>query len=100
MPGEILGKGPAGLLTLPGMLLVYFIVAYLILPLYMRQRVTSAYELLEAKLGVGIRLLGASMFILLRLVCRGVRLLASLVLSVLVLLVKLRSCLKLAFNLI
>ena len=35
MPGEILGKGPAGLLTLPGMLLVYFIVAYLILPLYM-----------------------------------------------------------------
>jgi len=68
MPGEILGKGPAGLLTLPGMLLVYFIVAYLIVPLYMRQRVTSAYELLEAKLGVGIRLLGASMFILLRLV--------------------------------
>ena len=68
MPGEILGKGPAALVTLPGMLLIYFIVAYLILPLYMRQRVTSAYELLEAKLGVGIRLLGACMFILLRLV--------------------------------
>ena len=32
MPGEILGKGPAGLLTLLGMPLVYFIVAYLILP--------------------------------------------------------------------
>jgi SSS family solute:Na+ symporter len=68
MPGEILGKGPAALVTLPGMLLIYFIVAYLILPLYMRQRVTSAYELLEAKLGIGIRLLGACMFILLRLV--------------------------------
>jgi SSS family solute:Na+ symporter len=68
MPGEVLGKGPAGLITLPGLLLVYFIVAYLILPLYMRQRVTSAYELLEDKLGIGIRLLGACMFILLRLV--------------------------------
>ena len=68
MPGEILGKGPAGLVTLLGMPLVYFIVAYLILPLYMRQRVTSAYELLEARLGVKIRLLGACMFILLRLV--------------------------------
>lgn len=68
IPGEKLGKGPASLVTIIGMPLVYFVVAYYILPLYMKQRVTSAYELLEEKLGVGIRLLGAVMFILLRLV--------------------------------
>ena len=68
MPGEAFGKGPVllvGLLALP---LVYFVVGYGMLPFYMKHRVTSAYELLEAKLGVGIRLLGASMFLALRLV--------------------------------
>ena len=67
IPGEALGKGPVvmtGMLALP---VVYFIVGHVLLPVYMRQRVTSAYELLEAKLGSGIRILGASMFIVLRL---------------------------------
>jgi SSS family solute:Na+ symporter len=68
VPGEKLGKGPASLIPLIGMPVVYWVVAYCILPIYMKQRVTSAYELLEEKLGVGIRLLGATMFILLRLV--------------------------------
>jgi len=68
MPGEAAGKGPVGMLTVLGLPLVYFIVAYWLLPVYMKQRVTSAYELLEVKLGVGIRLFGATMFILLRLV--------------------------------
>ena len=68
MPGEALGKGPVtmvGMLALP---LVFAVVAYGLLPVYMRQRVTSAYELLEERLGVGIRLLGASLFLLLRVV--------------------------------
>jgi len=65
--GEVIGKGPVILTTLISLPLVYFIVAYWLLPMYMRQRVTSAYELLELKLGVGIRLLGASMFVLMRL---------------------------------
>jgi len=68
MPGESAGKGPVNLLALLGYPLVYFIVAYGLLPVYMRHRVTSAYELLEEKLGLGIRLLGASMFLLLRVV--------------------------------
>lgn len=38
------------------------------LPVYMRQRVTSAYELLELRLGIVVRLLGACMFVTLRLV--------------------------------
>lgn len=68
-PGEILGKGPVlivtSLLTYP---LIYFVVGYGLLPVYMKQRVTSAYELLEHRLGVLTRLLGALMFIALRLV--------------------------------
>ena len=68
-PGEALGKGPVGVLmglfTLP---LVYFTVAYGLLPIFMKHRVTSAYELLETKLGLSIRLLGATMFLGLRLV--------------------------------
>lgn len=68
MPGESAGKGPVNLLALLGYPLVYLIVAYGLLPVYMRHRVTSAYELLEEKLGLEIRLLGASMFLLLRVV--------------------------------
>ena len=34
----------------------------------MKHRVTSAYELLEMRLGLSVRLLGACMFVLLRLV--------------------------------
>ncbi len=68
MPGESAGKGPVNLLALLGYPLVYVIVAYGLLPVYMKHRVTSAYELLEEKLGLGIRLLGASMFLLLRVV--------------------------------
>ena len=68
VPGEAAGKGPVvllGILTYP---IVYVVVAYGLLPVYMKQRVTSAYELLESQLGLSIRLLGASMFLLLRLV--------------------------------
>lgn len=67
MPGESLGKGPVGMtifLTLP---VVYLVVAYGLLPVYMKQQVTSAYELLEDRLGLSVRLLGAFLFILLRL---------------------------------
>ena len=48
--------------------IVFIVVGYLMLPVYMKLRVTSAYELLEERLGVSIRILGASMFLILRLV--------------------------------
>lgn len=66
-PGEIIKHGPVvltGSLTIP---IVYYIVGYLMIPVYMRHKVTSAYELLETRLGVMARLLGASLFLLLRL---------------------------------
>lgn len=68
MPGEALGKGPGFMTSMLAYPVLFFIVGWWILPVYMNQRVTSAYELLEAKLGGGVRLLGASMFIVLRLV--------------------------------
>ena len=68
MPGEVAGKGPVGMLLILWLPLIYFIASVWLLPTYMRQRVTSAYELLEEKLGLGIRLLGAGMFLTLRLV--------------------------------
>ncbi|MEO1997157.1 MAG: sodium/solute symporter [Planctomycetaceae bacterium] len=68
MPGESLGKGPVGMVGILALPLIYVAVGYWLLPIYMKQRVTSAYELLEDRLGTSIRLLGATMFITLRLV--------------------------------
>ncbi|WP_417851274.1 sodium:solute symporter family transporter [Thalassoglobus sp.] len=67
-PGESLGKGPVYFTSLLAMPITFYIVGFILLPVYMRQKVTSAYELLEAKLGLSIRMLGACMFVLLRLV--------------------------------
>ncbi len=66
-PGELINKGPVvltGILSIP---IAYFVVGYWLIPVYMQQRVTSAYELLEMRLGLPARMLGAMMFIVLRL---------------------------------
>lgn len=68
IPGEVLGKGPMYLTNYIAYPFVFIVLGSVILPVYMRQRVTSAYELLEAKLGVSIRMLGVTMFLMLRLV--------------------------------
>lgn len=67
IPGESLGKGPGYLTNLIAYPAIFFIVGYVLLPVYMKQRVTSAYELLEERLGVSVRLLGATLFLVLRL---------------------------------
>lgn len=67
-PGEMLGKGPVYLANFLAYPFIFVIIAFVLLPVYMRVRVTSAYELLEERLGLSVRLLGASMFLLLRLV--------------------------------
>ncbi|MGD9857780.1 MAG: sodium/solute symporter [Planctomycetaceae bacterium] len=68
MPGEALGMGPVTMTTMLALPFVYLVVGYILLPVYMQQRVTSAYELLEARLGLSVRLLGAVLFVILRLV--------------------------------
>jgi len=72
MPGESAGKGPVyfvGMLAHP---ITFLIVGYLMLPYYMKHRVTSAYELLEIRLGYKFRVLGALLFLLLRLIWMSV----------------------------
>ena len=68
IPGETIGKGPIYLTTYLAYPFIFIIVGFFLLPVYMKSQVTSAYELLEERLGLGIRLLGAGMFLLLRLV--------------------------------
>lgn len=68
IPGEAAGKGPVILVGVLSYPITFMIVAFWILPVYMKQRVTSAYELLEKQLGPSVRLLAASLFLLLRLV--------------------------------
>lgn len=71
IPGEISGKGPIYLTNYIAYPFVFLVLGFVILPVYMRNRVTSAYELLEQRLGVSVRLLGAVMFLMLRLVWMG-----------------------------
>lgn len=66
-PGEALGKGPVYLTNLLAYPVIFLVVGFGFLPVYMKLKVTSAYELLEEKLGLSIRLLGASLFLILRL---------------------------------
>ena len=68
VPGEAIGKGPVWMLNFLAFPLVYVVVGYGLIPVYMKHRVTSAYELLQDRLGPRIRVLGALMFIMLRLV--------------------------------
>lgn len=67
-PGEIIKHGPTILCGQLGAPITFLIVGFVIIPRFMRSRVTSAYELLEAQLGLPIRLLGASLFLILRMV--------------------------------
>ena len=67
-PGEMIKHGPVvlcGLLVTP---VVYAVTAYFLIPRIVRLKVTSAYEILEERLGGRVRLLGAVIFILTRLV--------------------------------
>lgn len=68
VPGEAISKGPGALVNFLAYPFAYLVVAYAIIPVYMRSRVTSAYELLEERLGLGVRLLGSVLFLLVRLI--------------------------------
>jgi SSS family solute:Na+ symporter len=65
-PGEMIANGPMMITQVAAHPLVFVIVGYGLIPLLMRQPVTSAYELLETRLGGSIRSAGAAVFLLLR----------------------------------
>jgi SSS family solute:Na+ symporter len=65
-PGEVIAHGPMFLAQVAAHPFTFFVVGYGLIPLLMRQPVTSAYEILESRLGRGIRKSGALAFVLLR----------------------------------
>ncbi len=71
-PGEMIRYGPlylGGILSYPFIILV---VGWILIPPIMRSRVTSAYEILEQRLGLAPRLLGALFFLAMRLMWMAV----------------------------
>lgn len=66
VPGEMIAHGPMMTTQLAAHPIVFLIVGYGLIPLLMRQPVTSAYEILETRLGMSIRRAGAGVFLLLR----------------------------------
>ncbi len=66
-PGEIIRFGPMMLAMIAAYPLVFFLAGYFMIPFIMKLRITSAYELLETRLGLPVRMLGSSLFLLMRL---------------------------------
>ena len=71
VPGEIMRHGPIYLTSIAAIPFIYVIVGYLLVPYIMRLQITSAYELLEIRLGKGIRLLGGLIFLFIRFIWIG-----------------------------
>lgn len=67
-PGEMIKNGPMMFAQLTAFPVVMLIVGWVLIPRIMKEEVTSGYELLEKRLGLPGRLLGATMFMTLRIV--------------------------------
>jgi solute:Na+ symporter, SSS family len=67
IPGEMIKYGPVVLCQLISVPFIAAVVGWLLIPYIMRLRVTSAYEILETRLGLSVRLLGSCFFLTLRL---------------------------------
>lgn len=66
-PGEVIRNGPMTLVQVVSYPFVFVVVGWLLIPFIMRMKVTSGYEMLEKRLGVSSRLLGSTIFLVLRL---------------------------------
>ena len=67
IPGEMIMHGPmiaAQIVIFP---LIILVVGWVLIPRIMKFKVTSAYEILETQLGIGVRMLGVSFFLGMRL---------------------------------
>lgn len=65
-PAEMIKHGPlifAGIFAFP---FIYYVAGWWLIPRIMQMRVTSAYEILEQKLGLSVRMLAVFMFLSLR----------------------------------
>jgi len=77
MPGEMIKHGPMIFSDCAAFPLIAFVVGWLIIPRFMKLKVTSANEILEERLGVYIRTLGAALFLGLRLLWMAIILFAT-----------------------
>jgi SSS family solute:Na+ symporter len=71
-PGEMVKNGPMMFSALLAYPLIALVVGWLLIPFIMRLKVTSAYEILEIKLGMPGRMAGSVMFLTLRLLWMAV----------------------------
>ncbi len=65
-PGEMIKNGPMMFAQVTAYPVAMLVVGWILIPRIMREQVTTGYELLEKRLGVTGRLLGAGMFMALR----------------------------------
>ncbi len=72
LPGELIKHGPMIFLMLTAVPFVYVVVAYFFIPFFMKMKVSSAYELLESRLGLKNRILAAIYFLIMRLLWMSV----------------------------
>lgn len=70
-PADTILKGPITSAMILAYPLVYLIVGFGIIPQFMRLKVTSAYEILEKRFGIGVRMLGSFTFLALRILWMG-----------------------------
>ena len=72
LPGEMIKHGPMIFLMLTAIPFIYITVAYYFIPFIMKLKVSSAYELLETRLGLKNRILAAAYFLIMRLLWMSV----------------------------
>src|SRR5690606_3661633 len=65
-PGEMIKHGPGIFMSLLAFPLIYFVAGWFMIPHIRKLNVTSAYEILEKKLGSSVRTLATIMFLLIR----------------------------------
>ena len=71
-PGEMIKYGPAMFCTIAAYPLIFFVVGWFLIPFIMTLKVTSAYEILESRLGLSVRMLGSVFFLSMRLLWMAV----------------------------
>ncbi len=71
-PGEIIRYGPMVLAMIIAYPLAALVVGWFMIPFIMKLKVTSAYEILEYRLGLSVRMLGSVFFLSMRLLWMAV----------------------------
>lgn len=66
LPGEMIKHGPMIVSQYMMYPVIFLVIGFVLVPVIMRQKVTSAYEILEQRLGPSVRILGSVFFLSLR----------------------------------